>query len=61
MPRQVRPMKVARSDRGIIAATMAAARRLPRKSSNTNVTSSAPSARFWKTVCNVVAMSQVRS
>ena len=58
MPRHVRPMNVASSDSGIISATMNAARRLPRNSSSTNVTSIAPSARFLKTVCSVVSISQ---
>jgi len=61
MPRQVRPIKVANSDSGMMTATMAAARKLPRKSSSTKVTSIAPSARFLKTVWRVVSMSQVRS
>jgi len=61
IPRQVRPIKVASRESGIIKATMNAARKLPRKSRSTNVTSIAPSARFLKTVCKVVLMSQVRS
>src|SRR5258705_333224 len=43
MPRQVSPMNVASSESGIRIATIAAARKLPRNSSNTKVTSIAPS------------------
>ncbi len=61
MPRIVRPMKVASSDSGIIAATIADARRLPRNTNSTTVTSAAPSSRFVNTVRSVVPISQVRS
>jgi hypothetical protein len=54
-------MKVASSDSGIIAATIAEARRLPRKTNRTTVTSAAPSSRFVNTVRSVVPISQVRS
>ena len=61
IPRSVRPMNVASSERGMITATIAAARTLPRNKSSTAPTSMAPSSKFLNTVFRVVSMSQVRS
>ncbi len=61
IPTQVRPMNVASRDSGITSATMNAARRLPRKSSSTSVTSAAPSTRLVNTVLRVLSINQVRS
>ena len=60
-PIHVSPMKVASSASGIVTATMAAARRLPRNSHSTTDTSSAPSIRLVNTVFSVLPISQVRS
>ena len=56
-----RPMKVASNESGMMSATIAAARKLPRKTNSTTATSTAPSTRFLNTVVSVVLISQVRS
>ena len=61
MPLMDRPMKVASNESGMMSATMAAARKLPRKTNNTTATSTAPSTRFLNTVVSVVLISHVRS
>ena len=61
MPTSVSPRKVASSDSGITAATMAAARRFCKNKNSTSITSSAPSVRLANTVCRVLLISHERS
>ncbi|MNS94999.1 hypothetical protein D3C72_1292370 [compost metagenome] len=54
-------MKAISRASGIVSATMAAARGLPRYSSSTSATSSMPSPRVNPTVCRVASISELRS
>ena len=54
-------MKVASSDSGMITATIAAARKLPRNRYSTSSHQQRALSRFLNTVCSVVSISQVRS
>ena len=55
------PVIIRRKDSGITAAVMSAARKLPRRTNRTTITSSAPSARFFSTVDTVASTSSERS
>ncbi len=61
IPMKLRPRKVASSASGMVTATIAAARRLPRNIHSTIDTRSAPSSRLVNTVVSVLPISQVRS
>jgi hypothetical protein len=50
MPNRSMPAKAKSIERGIASATMAAARRFPRKANSTATTSSPPSKRLFRTV-----------
>ena len=54
-------MKAKSSDNGIVEATIKPPRQLPNKNTNTKITISAPSIKFWLTVLVVLAINVLRS